>query len=430
MHKRKNSSEVYPHTGKRQIHTAPHEQSEDIPHVEAPGPSLAPPTYTTAFAIRTESSFSPHHFPTAVDIANHHSETPATESSLPSVNEASIVSHKTSVVSLGPVRSKILKLRNRLEQDKGAPSDTTWQNTISDAASPYITTHSVRNNVQGHSADHLLAKDLPHSRKNGTNTDSTLIPKFPKSRLVIESGTKEGDIDAPPILIYDENDDDITTHFDFHYTDQVLHGEGVPVSNLKLLQGCNCDGVCDPRSKECQCVARQSKHVPGRTGFVYNKMGQLIEKLHYPIFECNTFCTCGEECKNRVISLINLLEFIDADISSQVVQQGRKCMVNLVRTQNKGLGESNCIEIAWFVDVAFCVCRSIFWIPKDPSRDLRRDILGGASHRLYSKISYFVSVGFSFFGGPSLLNLSHVTEGRISSHWIHIIYRKGILIGR
>jgi hypothetical protein len=98
MHKRKNSSEVYPHTGKQQIHAAPHKQSEDIPHVEAPGPSLVPLTYTTAFAIPTESPFSPHHFPTAVDIANHHSEPPATKSSPLSVNEASIVSHKTSVV--------------------------------------------------------------------------------------------------------------------------------------------------------------------------------------------------------------------------------------------------------------------------------------------------------------------------------------------
>jgi histone-lysine N-methyltransferase SUV39H len=161
---------------------------------------------------------------------------------------------------------------------------------------------------------------------------------------------KEGDINAPPILIYDDNDDAITTHFDFHYTDKVWHGEGVPISNLKLLQGCNCDGVCNPHLKECQCVSRQSKHVPGRTGFIYNKIGQLIEKLHYPIFECNTFCACGEKCENRVSSLTNLLESIDTDISSQVVQQGHKCMVNLVRTQNTRFGESNYIEIAcWLI---------------------------------------------------------------------------------
>jgi hypothetical protein len=416
MHKRKSSSEVYPHTGKRQIHAAPDEQSEDTPHVEAPGSSLAPPTYTTAFAIPTESSFPPHRFPTAVDISNHYSEPPATESSPSSVNEASKVSHKTSVVNLGPLRSKVLKFRNRLEQAKGASSGTTWPNPISDTISPYITTHSVRNNVQGHSADHLLENDLPHSLKNGMNTVATSIPNPPRSRFIFESRTKEGDVDAPPIIVYDDNDDAITTHFDFRYTDKVWHGEGVPVSNLKLLQGCDCDGVCDPRSKECRCVARQSKHVPGRTGFIYNKMGQLIEKLHYPIFECNTFCACGEKCKNRASSLINLLESIDTDMSSQVVQQGRKCMVNLVRTQDTGLGESNYIEIAWWVDVAFCVCRCIFRLPNHPSRDLRRHILGGASHRLYSQMSYFVSVRFSFFRGPSLLNLSHVTAGRISSH--------------
>jgi hypothetical protein len=140
-------------------------------------------------------------------------------------------------------------LQNRLEQAKGASGTV-------QSESPHITRKGVLSNVQGHLVVHLLAKDLPHSlkRKDSTNATAASMYNILQSCLIFKSRVKEGDVDAPPIIIYDSddgNDDAINTHLNFYYTDQVWHGEGVPVSDIKLLEGCNCEGVSDPNSKEC-----------------------------------------------------------------------------------------------------------------------------------------------------------------------------------
>ncbi|EIW81467.1 SET domain-containing protein [Coniophora puteana RWD-64-598 SS2] len=53
--------------------------------------------------------------------------------------------------------------------------------------------------------------------------------------------------------------------------------------------------------------------------FLYDNKG-LLHIQEYPIFECNEFCGCDDDCPNRV------------------VQSGRKHIVNIVRTENKGWG--------------------------------------------------------------------------------------------
>ncbi|KAJ8580525.1 SET domain-containing protein [Rhizopogon salebrosus TDB-379] len=56
--------------------------------------------------------------------------------------------------------------------------------------------------------------------------------------------------------------------------------------------------------------------------FVYDGKG-CLQWFGLPIFECNAFCGCDEDCPNRV------------------VQNGRRYVVNIKRTENKGWGISN-----------------------------------------------------------------------------------------
>jgi histone-lysine N-methyltransferase SUV39H len=155
----------------------------------------------------------------------------------------------------------------------------------------------------------------------------------------IKESTADNEPDAPAIRIFNEIDDKVTPPWEFHYTNKMWHGEGVPGPDLKTLRGCDCEGHCDPKSKTCLCVQKQSKYLDtSRVGFVYDHRGHLIESLvNYPIFECNDFCGCGDDCQNRVHILLFLLGRYSVSVL-QVVQLGCKCQVNIVKTQEKGWG--------------------------------------------------------------------------------------------
>lgn len=123
---------------------------------------------------------------------------------------------------------------------------------------------------------------------------------------VIEDNTADDEPLAPKIPIIGRKNGPVTPPWEFYYTNRIVYGEGVPRSDKKLLQGCDCVGPCDPKSKTCACVQRQMAWTGGEVkGFLYKK-----EKLlhpHYPVFECNDACECSEECMNRVSALENLL---------------------------------------------------------------------------------------------------------------------------
>jgi histone-lysine N-methyltransferase SUV39H len=135
------------------------------------------------------------------------------------------------------------------------------------------------------------------------NALPAMYRKTDEARLIFEAAIREStandEPDAPPIEIHNKLDDEVTPPWEFHYSNKMWHGEGVPGPDLKSLSGCDCEGRCDPKSKTCLCVKKQAKYLDKR-GFVYNDKGRLINPVHYPIFECNDFCGCGEECQNRV----------------------------------------------------------------------------------------------------------------------------------
>ncbi|KAA1475194.1 SET domain-containing protein, partial [Dentipellis sp. KUC8613] len=169
------------------------------------------------------------------------------------------------------------------------------------------------------------AKDLPHLLQDHMNA---LAPAFRRTEMartvfeaVIRDNTSADEPDAPPIRVVNDFDDEPTPPWEFHYSNHMWHARGVPPPDLQNLRGCGCEGVCDPRSKTCSCMIRQQKYLEETAiqGCIYDDRGRL--KVHdYPIFECNDLCGCLDECKNRV------------------VQHGRKCEIDIRKTEKKGWG--------------------------------------------------------------------------------------------
>ncbi|KZT72048.1 SET domain-containing protein [Daedalea quercina L-15889] len=175
---------------------------------------------------------------------------------------------------------------------------------------------------------HVLAKNLPHELQDRINALSPRARKEGNMQVklfeqAIIENTFEDESNAPPIYIVNDIDDELTPPFEFHYSNLMWHGEGVPKPDVANLRGCGCLGPCDPKSKTCACLARQKQYHPD--GFLYQEgrnKGQL--KAHdYPIFECNDFCGCSEDCPNRV------------------VQHGRKQAIEIRKTRHKGWGVFN-----------------------------------------------------------------------------------------
>ena len=154
---------------------------------------------------------------------------------------------------------------------------------------------------------HVLARDLPHELQDRINALSPRARREGSMQVklfeqAIIENTFEDEPHAPPIRIVNEIDDELTPPFEFHYSNLMWHGEGVPKPDVANLQGCGCLGPCDPKSKTCSCVARQKQYASDIDGFMYQEgrnKGQL-KAIDYPIFECNDFCGCSEDCPNRV----------------------------------------------------------------------------------------------------------------------------------
>lgn len=154
------------------------------------------------------------------------------------------------------------------------------------------------------------ASKLPHSLQDYINTLPEWQQLNPHLRYVFESSivsnTAHDEPNAPEIQVINNIDGEAAPPWEFHYSNLMWHGKGVPSPDMKNLVGCDCIGPCDPRNKNCACVQRQerfsklNKHVKKPPmGFLYDANGRLRE-LQYPIFECNDLCQCSEECRNRV----------------------------------------------------------------------------------------------------------------------------------
>ncbi|KAF9234705.1 hypothetical protein BU15DRAFT_52303, partial [Melanogaster broomeanus] len=180
-----------------------------------------------------------------------------------------------------------------------------------------------------------LAKDLPHSLQDHMNALPAQYRNSDAGRKVFEAVIRQATFDepdAPPIELFDNGiGDEVTPEWEFVYTNEMWYGEDVPPPDIKNVQSCGCVGKCDPKSKTCGCARKQLEWLqsyidadilpatwPG-SPFVYDHKG-ILQRPDCPIFECNQFCSCDEDCPNRV------------------VQNGRKWPVHIIKTMHKGWG--------------------------------------------------------------------------------------------
>lgn len=162
-----------------------------------------------------------------------------------------------------------------------------------------------------------LATDLPHDIEDELNS----LPFYARQadnmqrkifEAIMAANTADDDPFSPCIQIINHVDDELTPPIEFHYSNLMWHGDGVPLPDFKNLPHCDCyGGKCDPNSKTCLCVQRQSKYMEeeGRTGFIFDQNGRL-QLPGYPIFECNALCGCTEDCPNRVSTHFYLIIFV------------------------------------------------------------------------------------------------------------------------
>ncbi|KAH0832246.1 hypothetical protein J3R83DRAFT_13220 [Lanmaoa asiatica] len=183
--------------------------------------------------------------------------------------------------------------------------------------------------------EYKLAKNIPHSLQDNMNALPASFRQSDVARKIFQAHIREAmtnEPDAPSIEIFDNGiGSEVTPMWEFHYTNDMWYGEGVPPPDVKGLESCGCVGRCDPKSGKCACAQRQLRWVqqyidgeiipPTWAGspFVYDHRG-MLQRLECPIFECNRFCACDEDCPNRV------------------VQNGRKWPVHIAKTTHKGWG--------------------------------------------------------------------------------------------
>uniref|UniRef100_A0A670JWM5 Histone-lysine N-methyltransferase n=1 Tax=Podarcis muralis TaxID=64176 RepID=A0A670JWM5_PODMU len=96
-----------------------------------------------------------------------------------------------------------------------------------------------------------------------------------KGCIVVEN---EVDLEGPPR--------------DFVYINEYKVGEGITLNQVAV--GCECLDCFSEAAGGCCPGASHHK-------FAYNEFGQVKIKAGMPIYECNSRCSCGIDCSNRVV---------------------------------------------------------------------------------------------------------------------------------
>ncbi len=156
-------------------------------------------------------------------------------------------------------------------------------------------------------SNYLLARNIPHTLQDHLNLvfqAARAADKMQKKvfEAAISANTAAEEPLAPSIRIINDIDDEITPPLEYHYSNFMWHSDHVPGPDLTSLTGCTCVGSCDPELGLCSCAQKQGDNWVKDTSFIYDVKGKLQEH-DYPIFECNSLCSCGDECINRVCEI-------------------------------------------------------------------------------------------------------------------------------
>lgn len=137
-------------------------------------------------------------------------------------------------------------------------------------------------------------------------------------------------LDDPPVTLFNDIDGSTPT-VDFQFVNQSILGQGVSKVSDDFMLGCQCKPEngrnCGCEYLYCTCLPEATPE-GGKKAFPYS-MGKHDKACLRPIFlksrnhiyECNARCSCGDNCKNRV------------------VQFGRKVKLQIFKTTNRGWGK-------------------------------------------------------------------------------------------
>ncbi|KAJ3709979.1 hypothetical protein C8R42DRAFT_597917 [Lentinula raphanica] len=223
---------------------------------------------------------------------------------------------------------------------------TTWSHTRSllrNTPPPHrFSSETLFSNAEGKGAG-------GHTMHDYINAYGSHMRAYPQMRVVYEAMMRENtswdEPNAPRIRICGEDDEDylrddaardegnkveVTPPWEFYYTNEMLLGQGVLPPSRSQLTGCDCEGGrCHLNRNKCSCWKKQETFTAGYgvSGFMYealqeggNGNGVVLKANGLPVFECNSLCGCGEECRNRVVS------------------RGRQVPITLKKTHKKGWG--------------------------------------------------------------------------------------------
>lgn len=139
-------------------------------------------------------------------------------------------------------------------------------------------------------------------------------------------------LEGPPVIVTN-NVDDSSPPVSFEFINSSIICQGVEPVDKGFMVGCECTAdrkvdrarICGSDDSECSCVYQADSKDVGLSYYPYLLSRQCLTK-HFlttrdHIHECNEFCCCGPDCKNRV------------------VQHGRKVPLEIFKTADRGWGK-------------------------------------------------------------------------------------------
>lgn len=174
----------------------------------------------------------------------------------------------------------------------------------------------------------LLHRGYEGSTNQGSTQNSRLI--HPGEQLNGIFASKLRNLTGPKVTFIN-NDDDREPDGNFEFTNRYILREGVHRVDDNFTFGCPCGEECQGIS--CQCFIHEADDeeedaiVPyqtGNEGVIVLREDFIQRDEPSAIYECNSKCSCGPNCSNRV------------------VQRGRTVELEIFGTKNRGFGEALC----------------------------------------------------------------------------------------
>ena len=138
-------------------------------------------------------------------------------------------------------------------------------------------------------------------------------------------------LEGPEVTVINEIDH-TSPPSNFIFINENVLGKDVAPASREWMSGCTCRKEngrhmgCEHLS--CECVQHSDVNEKGRRYFPYSGaikdrgcLRGVYLKLRNHIYECNDFCNCENNCKNRV------------------VQHGRQVRLEIFKTKNRGWGK-------------------------------------------------------------------------------------------